>query len=445
MQSSIVILAGLIASHSLYAQAPKGTARLSIEAPTTIVQGAQGKIDIKLLNAQGQPTAASKDVKLRIDAPGTAADQQSVTIPKGATSAEVAVSKATPGFSDIHVEQADAPADGLKANAQIGFSPAGAYTPVGPLGLRVSVQPNTKLKAGLETAKIVVTYLDSHKVPVPASNDIQIAFPGLSEISPNPIQIASGALFGEADVAATRPEVIALNPIPAPPMSVVSDTPSVEFDSPIVGLRVIADPPYTVRIRRPKIALKIGLVDAKGNWIASDEDRTVDLHQDPPESGFLAHNLLTIPKGASVAETTFVPSGEGKFMINAIMADGLVVEPAIIEFKYAYIYFWIIAVAGGLAGGIVKCAAGANHEAKYVVIHSLSGMGTGLLVYLLLPLLVSLSLRPVDLQNASKVFEAFAWGFIGGGTGTALLARIFSQVQAAPAHAPASFSAAGNH
>jgi hypothetical protein len=46
--------------------------------------------------------------------------------------------------------------------------------------------------------------------------------------------------------------------------------------------------------------------------------------------------------------------------------------------------------------------------------------------YLIAPLLVGLSLKPAGLENGSKIFEAFAWGFFGGGSGITLLGRIFA-------------------
>jgi hypothetical protein len=199
---------------------------------------------------------------------------------------------------------------------------------------------------------------------------------------------------------------------------VISDANSVEFVSPIVGLRLIADPSYAERVSRPKIALKIGLVDAQGNWIASDKDRTVLLRADPATGGVLGKAEITIPKGNSVAETTFVPSGEGKTTIKAVVREGLVVEPSEIEFKYASMYFWFLAALGGLIGGGVRNAIGTDHSAKRILLHCLGGAVTGLLTYLLLPLIISLSLKPANLQTSSKVFEAFVWGFIGGGSGT---------------------------
>jgi len=145
--------------------------------------------------------------------------------------------------------------------------------------------------------------------------------------------------------------------------------------------------------------------------------------------GTVAKTDITIPKGSSVAETTFQPLAEGKSVIKAVVGEGLIVETEDVEFKYAYIYFWGIAALGGFIGGVIRNAVGSDHSAKTVVVHCIGGCATGLLVYLLLPLMVSLSLKPVNLQNASKVFEAFAWGFIGGGTGTALLGKIISSTQ----------------
>ncbi len=423
-----------MAFESLYGQAPKGTARIALEAPTSVEAGGKGVVNIRLLGAAGQPTAAETDVKFRIDAVGAAVEHQTITIPKGATSGQVVVSKDAPGISDVRVEQTDVAAGGFKANAQIGFSPSDDYRPVGAISLWLSVQPNTKLKAGIETAKIIVRYIDSQKVSIPARQDILVSFPGLADkITPYPLRIPSGAPFGEADLTDNRAEIIPLNPVPSPPVSVSSDSSTVEFVSPIVGLRLIADPAYAERVRHPKIALKIGLEDAQGNWIASDKDRTVLLQVDPATGGVLEKAEITIPKGNSVAETTFVPSGEGTSTIKAIVGEGLLVEPAKIEFRNAYLYFWLIAALGGLIGGGVRNAIGSDHSPKRFLSHCFGGAVTGLLTYLLLPLIISLSLKPENLQTSSKVFEAFAWGFIGGGSGVALLGKILSAAQPAKA------------
>ncbi len=434
-RTSVILFASLIAfGPLLFGQAPKGVARIALGAPPTVVAGQQGTVAIRLLNAAGQPTAADADMKLHVDALGAVVDHQTITIPKGATSAQVGVSKERPGTSDIRVEQIDDPTGGFKANAQIGFLPSDTYTPVSPLSLWLSVQPNAKLKAGVETAKIIVRYIDSQKVSIPARRSIQVAFPGLADkISPYPLRIPSGAPFGEATLTDNRAEIIPLNPVPSPPISIISDANSVEFVSPIVGLRLIADPSYSERVRHPKIALKIGLVDVQGNWIASDKDRTVLLRVEPSTGGVLGKVEVTIPKGNSVAETTFAPAGEGKSTIKAIVGEGLIVEPAEIEFKYASPYFWLLAALGGLIGGGVRNAIGADHSIKKVLLQCGGGIVTGLLTYLLLPLIVSLSLKPVDLQTSSKVFEAFLWGFIGGGSGIALLGKILSSVQSSSA------------
>jgi hypothetical protein len=434
MRTAVVLFASLIACEFLYGQAPKGTARIALEAPTSVEAGQPAVVNIRLLGASGQPTAAEADIKFRVDTAGAVVEHQAVTIPKGETSAQVVISKGTPGISDVRVEQSDVPAGGFKANAQIGFSPSNNYRPIGPISLWLSVQPSTKLKAGIETAKIIVRYIDSQKVSIPANQDILVSFPGLKDkISPHPLRIPSGAPFGEADLSDNRAEIIALNPVPSPPVSVMSDSSTVEFVSPIVGLRLIADPAFAESVRHPKIALKVGLVDAQGNWIASDKDRTVLLQADPATAGVLGKTEITIPKGTSVTETTFVPSGEGTSTIKAVVGEGLLVEPAKIEFRNAYLYFWLLATVGGFIGGGVRNAMGTDHSFKRCIYHCFGGAVTGLLSYLLLPLIISLSLKPENLQTSSKVFEAFAWGFIGGGSGVALLGKVISAAQPAKA------------
>src|SRR5208282_1021826 len=186
----------------LYGQAPTGAAKIVLEAPPAVAAGQQGTVNIRLLNALGQPSAAFADIRLRVDAVGAVVDRQTVTIPKGASSAQVAVSRDKPGISDIRVEQTDVPTGGFEASTQIGFSPPDAYVPVPPLALWLRVQPNAKLKAGIETARVIVRYIDSHKVSIPAKQDIAVAFPGLADkLSPDPLRIPSGTPFGEATLA----------------------------------------------------------------------------------------------------------------------------------------------------------------------------------------------------------------------------------------------------
>jgi hypothetical protein len=217
MRTAAILFASLIAFEFLYGQAPKGTAKIALEAPPAVAAGQQATANIRLLDASGRPSAADADIRLRVDAFGAVVDHQNVTIPKGATSAQVAVSREKPGISDIRVEQTDAPAGGFKASAQISFSPSDAYTPVRPLTLWLSVQSTTKLKAGIETAKIIVRYIDSHKVSIPAPQEFLVAFPGLADkMSPYPLRIPSGAPFGEASLANNRAEIIPLNPVPSP-------------------------------------------------------------------------------------------------------------------------------------------------------------------------------------------------------------------------------------
>src|SRR5439155_22477765 len=173
---SIMSALALLPFGLLHAQAPKGTARIAIEGPAN-VEGRSSIVNIRLLDAHGRPVAAESDVKLRVDAQGANVNQEVITIPKGSDSAQVAVSRDKPGLSDLHIEQAGVPAGGLTADAQIGFSATDGYAPVAPLRLHLSVQPDTKLKAGIENAKIIVRYMDSHKVSIPAKQDIQVSFP----------------------------------------------------------------------------------------------------------------------------------------------------------------------------------------------------------------------------------------------------------------------------
>jgi len=411
---------------ALQAQVAPLPARLAIEGPKDVIQGQPGKFNIKLVDMQGHAIKSTVDMKFSVNAPGSQVDRETVVIPKGASSTELVVSKQTAGLTNIHLEQADTPAGGLTASTQIGLVSDQSYTPVPPLSLWVNVQPGAKLKVQ-EAAKIIVRQMDSRRFTVPAQGDIKVAFPGLGNaLSPGQISISRGELYAEADLTESQPQVVTLNPISSPPMSIHIETSSIEFMSPIAGLRLISDPSYVRAVRHPKTTVKIGLVDGQGNWIASDKDRTIVLQLDPPSAGTLSRSDVTIPRGQSVVEAVFTATKEGKATIKAINGEGFSIQNADIEFYYAAVYFWLIAALGGLIGGGVRNALGTDHKLKTIAIHVGGGMLVGIIVYLVAPLLVALSLKPAGLESGSKIFESFIWGVTGGGSGVTLLGRLFS-------------------
>jgi hypothetical protein len=421
----VVVLSGLLAFAE---QAPHIPTQLQIEAPKN-VSGSQGKLNIKLLDAKGQPIQASSDLKFTVKA-SEGQGQQTVVIHKGDTSADVAVSKSAPGLADFHVESAGASTMGLAGSTQIGFIPQSGYRPVPPLSLLLTVQPGVKLKAG-ETARVIVRYVDSHRIPVPAQSAIKVGFPGLGVLlSPASVNIPAGELYGEAALSSPQPQLISLNPVASPPTSVDNQAGTVEFVSPIVATRVVLSQPYVKSVRHPRITLTVGFMDSQGNWIAPDQDRVLILQVDPPSAGVLGVSSITVPKGQLNVSTTFVATEEGTSKIKAVSGD-VVSQDAGFEFYYGAIYFWFIAAIGGLIGGGVRNALGSDHSVKKIVVHLGGGLVIGVITYLIAPLLVGLSLKPAGLENGSKIFEAFAWGFLGGGSGITLLGRIFSNKSSA--------------
>lgn len=419
-----VFLAMAVASGGLvFAQAPHVVTRVEVVGPRNVAGGQQGKLNIKLLDEAGHPITATKDLKFNVKTSSGQVDQQTVTIHKGDSSADVTVSKNAPGLSNIQVEGADNAAAGLAGGTQVGFTPSMGYTPVPPLSLLVTVQPATKLKAGVDTARVIVRYVDKSNVPVPAKTAIRVDFPGVSNmLTPSSVSIPAGSLFGETDLAAKTPQLVPLNAIASPPVAVNYAT--AEFVSPIVATRVIPDHSYVKSVKHPKINLAVGLIDDQGNWIASDQDRTLLLQVDPPSAGTFSASSVTIPKGQSTANVFFTPLQEGQSKIKAVAGD-IASPDASFEFYYAALYFWLIAALGGMIGGGVRNALSDDHTVKKIIVHVAGGLVIGVLAYLVAPLLVALSLKPAGLENNSKIFEAFVWGFFGGGSGITLLGRIF--------------------
>ncbi|HET6840568.1 MAG TPA: hypothetical protein VFK06_02625 [Candidatus Angelobacter sp.] len=423
--ATVSVLSVLLSS-ALQAQLPS-TSRLEIEGPRDVQRGQSGKFNVKLVDTQGHPVTSNSDIKLQVNAPGAQLDRQVVIIRRGSSSAEVNISKQQPGISSINVQQVETPGLGLAAATEVGLASDESYKPVPPLSLWVSVQPQAaKFKAGLETATIIVRWRDSHKFTIPAQRDIKVAFPGVENaLSSGQISMARGDPYAEAKLMESQPQVVSLDPVSNPPMSIFSDTNSVEFVSPIAALKLIPDHSYLKAVRHPSIKVKIGLFDGLGNLIASDHDRTIVLQVDPPSAGTLSSSDVTIAQGQKVVEATFIPTTEGKVTIKALTGEMLAIQNADIEFYYAAAYFWMIAALGGLIGGAVKNVLGADHSRKTIVSEVGGGLAVGVLAYVLAPLLIALSLKPAGLENGSKIFEAFFWGFFGGGMGVALLRKIF--------------------
>lgn len=435
MKLQALFLMVVLGAVSVCAQAPQVPARLEVEGPRNVVGGEQGKLNIKLVDAAGHPFTATKDLKFNVKASDGQLDHQTVIIHKGDSSANLTVSKAAPGLSNIQVEGADNSAAGLAGGTQVGFTPNTDYTPVPPLSLLITVQPAAKLKAGVDTAKVIVRYVDKTNVPVPAKTAIRIDFPGVSNmLTPSSVSIPAGSLFGEADLAAKTPQLVPLNAVASPPIATNNAT--AEFVSPIVATRVIPDHSYVKSVRHSPVSLAVGLIDDKGNWIPSDQDRTLLLQVDPPSAGTFSASSVTIPKGQSTATVMFTPLREGQSKIKAVAGD-IASPDASFEFYYAAIYFWLIAAIGGVIGGGVRNALGSDHSIKKIGVHVGGGAAIGVVVYLVAPLLVAISLKPAGLENNSEIFEAFVWGFFGGGSGVTLLGRIFAKTGSSSAKSTA--------
>ena len=404
-------------------------ARLEVEAPKGIAGGESGHVNVKLVDAAGNPIKAESNLSFHVNAAnGAQLSQQEVVIPKGQSSADITVSKIAPGISNIQVQQTGAQGGGLSAGTQIGSTPGQDYAPVPPFSLAMGISPGTKLKAGIETAKIIIRMLDSNKMTVPAMNDIKVAFPGLENLlSPPQISMSKGALYAEANLVSAQPQSLTLSPLVFPTMPVLADASTVEFVSPILGIAVTSAEPFVKSVHRRSIVINVTLRDAHGDPINSDRDRSVLLNVSPAAAGILQNANLTIPQGKPGVSTMFTPLQEGQASILISTGDRLDIQNATQEFHYAAMYFWLIAAIGGVIGGIIRNALGTNHSPKTIALHLAGGVFTGVVAYLVAPLLVALSLKPAGLENSSKIFEAFVWGVLGGGSGVHLLAGLFSK------------------
>jgi hypothetical protein len=244
---------------------------------------------------------------------------------------------------------------------------------------------------------VIARLLDKQRVAVSAAEDIEVSFPGLREkLSPHPLRIAAGSAYAEAMLSSSQVGRFVLEPLLKP--SIVNGRPvgtdrlEIEFVSQIVGLRLLADPRYVKGFRRPEIKVKVELINAKGNWIASDEDRTVILRVDPPTAGRLRESDITITRGTSVSETTYRPYDEGTAKIETV-GTGLLVQQTEFEFRYVWTFFLLIAVIAGVAGGVVAQATEKKKNRKLFLISAIVGAACGALAYVLAPLLIRITLR----------------------------------------------------
>jgi len=177
--------------------------------------------------------------------------------------------------------------------------------------------------------------------------------------------------------------------------------------------------------------LAVGLTDARGNWISSDEDKSIILHAEPDNDGIFESSSVQLKKGQSVIESYYTPLREGKVAVKAI-AGGLQNPQITIEFRYTPYVFWFIAVIGGLFGGIAKKVL-EKARGRELLPGALVGCVTGWLAYILVPVLDFQSIQP-SIQGASRLFLAFLYGFIGGGIGFLLFKPLLDKFRPARAN-----------
>ncbi len=422
---SVVLLPGGL---SVFAQVVQTLPRIAVTRTSpTMVNSKPADLEIKLMDSTGAPFIADKDLQWRVSAYGGRPDRDLVVIQRGQSQAHLTITRDVPGVSYVSVQPVGASSALGATGVQIAFSAKRDYRPLLPLSLFLNVIRGAKLRASVDKVHVTGLIEDRARVPVPAPRDYEVTFPGLSDlIKPYPMHFKAGSPEGEEVVlAAQTPGVLPFTPVVNPPLSIVSNASSLEFDSPILGLRIICDPCYVKAVSRQNIKVKIGLMDVHANWIASDGDRTVILRVDPPDAGRLGTSEFTILRGTSTYETTFTPYKECIAKITALAEQGFIIQTAQIEFHYAFSLFLIVAAIGGMAGGSVReLIQTGKLRFKSFIRGVLAGALFGMLAYILAPALVSVSFKPEILQNASKLFEAFLWGFVGGGGGTELFARL---------------------
>jgi hypothetical protein len=435
MRHRAVYCCGLLAitmpGLSLNGQTAQELPKLSVTADTTVAAaGKPVQLKLQLSDQTGAPIFTDRDLQFNVEAPGAKPDQSLVVIPKGQTSALLNVRSDSPGVSSVTFEPASASSALAQTSAQVAFSPGPDYKPRLPLSLLLRVLPGSKLRATLDKAELILLVVDQSRVPVPAPHLFVVRFPGLDEvITPFPLNIEAGSPEATAVLATQVPGNYELNPVVVPPISVLSDAPTLVFENPVAGLRILADPSYVKAVFRPHVPIKAGLYDVRGNSISTDHDLTVILRVDPLGAGRLTTSQFTLPRGNSTIATIFTPSDEGRATISALTEKGLNIEVGQLEFHYAFTLFVIVALIGGIAGGIVRNALqSATPPRGRYILGILAAAFFGVLAFILAPVIVSVSFKPEVLQNSSKLFEAFLWGFIGGGTGAKLFEKVFPNV-----------------
>jgi hypothetical protein len=281
-----------------------------------------------------------------------------------------------------------------------------------------------------QTARVVAVLLDKNKIPVQVEQGVEVAFPGSNVIEPNPLKIGHGESFAIGLLSATTTTGFEiLSPILRPPtiggQPVLRSVLQIEIVSPINTIRLESEyGEYVKAITRPSIPLTLTLIDVNGDPIASDKDRTVVLRVDPPNAGNLEKPEIIVAAGTKTSKAFYIPYQEGKAKILA-SAGQLQVQPITIEFHYRWWFYAFLALIGGAAGGFVRSYRKENPSPQHFCVNTATGAASGLLAYTSAPLLLTISLNIQNLQNtqvATKVFEAFVWGVLGGFGGPSLIA-----------------------
>jgi hypothetical protein len=393
-------------------------ARLAIEGNAAPTRSNTQSVRVRLLNADGKPVNADENIHFKVAADNASVVHE-VTIPKGSDSATVNVAKTKPGVSKIQFEQTSALNPSLNASTQVSFTED--YTPKPPYQISFDISPSSKLKASVESADIIARVIDSERREVPAPRKFTINFPELLHrvtVTPAQLTISQGDSYAVANVTSNVAVLLPFRPSVNPPLSLLNNATNLEFVSPVVSAVVIPRNRYVEAIWPRKVDLAVGLTDARGNWIAADEDKTIVLNGDPGDVAIFDDIEVHLKRGESVTHTTLTPLREGK--LNLIAVAGGLQNPSInFQFKYWEPFFWSLAAIGGFCGGIVRKVLAKQSKFSDLWIGAAVGLFVGVLTYVLAPALDFKSLDPA-LQGTSKLFHAFLYGFGGGAIGFAI-------------------------
>lgn len=396
-------------------------------------------VTIRLLDSAGIPVKADKDIELHIEAErGLSLGDDSLLIRKGQSSAQLMITKRTPGISGIRITQAQVPTTVFGGHFDLDFAPESNYQPAPPLNVLLTVSPGNWLVLGSKIGKIIAFLRDNNGNPVDAGQDVTISFPkvvgDVSPCCPLDVKIAKGQRVGETEVTSTTdvPHDDDLVADVSPPYAYgkpISTTTGLQihFTSAPITARIIATPDNPETVFKPTIQVRVELIGQNKNLTATDQPRTFRLNAYPTGEGGggrLEDQEITIREGSSSAQTTFVPYQEGITEINAEAGGPLKIEPGRVNFRYRWLAFLLIAGLGGAMGGIARQYARGRHSFMKYFWSAVAGIFVGSLAFVLAPMLVSIGLKPEYLQSVTKLFEGFAWGFFGGFNGPRLFKLI---------------------